>query len=58
MTMRRTAAGFVAAMAAVSLAGNALAQTPKKGGTLQFADIANGRPVPIEAVRDVDLWTG
>ncbi len=28
------------------------------GGMLQFADIANGRPVPIEAVRDVDLWTG
>jgi arsenite methyltransferase len=25
---------------------------------LQFADIANGRPVPIEAMRDVDLWTG
>ena len=30
----------------------------KPGGTLQFADIANGRPVPIEAMRDVDLWTG
>jgi arsenite methyltransferase len=29
----------------------------RPGGTLQFADIANGRPVPIEAVRDVDLWT-
>jgi SAM-dependent methyltransferase len=29
-----------------------------RGGVLQFADIANGRPVPIEAVRDVDLWTG
>jgi arsenite methyltransferase len=28
------------------------------GGVLQFADIANGRPVPIEAMRDVDLWTG
>jgi len=28
------------------------------GGWLQFADIANGRPVPIEAMRDVDLWTG
>ena len=27
-------------------------------GLLQFADIANGRPVPIEAMRDVDLWTG
>jgi arsenite methyltransferase len=29
----------------------------RPGGVLQFADIANGRPVPIEAVRDVDLWT-
>jgi arsenite methyltransferase len=25
---------------------------------LQFADIANGRPVPPEALRDIDLWTG
>jgi SAM-dependent methyltransferase len=30
----------------------------RRGGVLQFADIANGRPVPIEAMRDVDLWTG
>ncbi len=30
----------------------------RHGGILQFADIANGRPVPIEAIRDVDLWTG
>ena len=30
----------------------------RPGGTLQFADIANGRPVPIQAIRDVDLWTG
>ena len=30
----------------------------RSGGLLQFADIANGRPVPIEAMRDVDLWTG
>jgi arsenite methyltransferase len=28
------------------------------GGHLQFADIANGRPVPPEALRDIDLWTG
>ena len=27
------------------------------GGVLQFADIANGRPVPPEALRDIDLWT-
>ncbi len=30
----------------------------RPGGVLQFADIANGRPIPIEAMRDVDLWTG
>ena len=30
----------------------------RPGGVLQFADIANGRPVPIEAMRDVELWTG
>jgi arsenite methyltransferase len=30
----------------------------RPGGHLQFADIANGRPVPPEALRDVDLWTG
>ena len=30
----------------------------KPGGVLQFADIANGRTVPAEAMRDVDLWTG
>jgi SAM-dependent methyltransferase len=28
------------------------------GGVLQFADIANGRPVPPEVMRDLDLWTG
>jgi arsenite methyltransferase len=28
------------------------------GGRLQFADIANGRPVPAQALRDIDLWTG
>ena len=30
----------------------------KPGGVFQFADIANGRPVPDEALRDIDLWTG
>ncbi len=29
----------------------------RPGGWLQFADIANGRPVPPEALRDIDLWT-
>jgi arsenite methyltransferase len=27
-------------------------------GVRQFADIANGRTVPPEVMRDVDLWTG
>ena len=30
----------------------------RPGGRLQFTDIANGRPVPPEALRDIDLWTG
>jgi SAM-dependent methyltransferase len=30
----------------------------RPGGRLQFADIANGRPVPPEALREIDLWTG
>jgi SAM-dependent methyltransferase len=29
----------------------------RPGGRLQFADIANGRPVPAGALRDIDLWT-
>jgi SAM-dependent methyltransferase len=28
------------------------------GGVLQFADIANGNPVPAEAIAQIDLWTG
>jgi ubiquinone/menaquinone biosynthesis C-methylase UbiE len=30
----------------------------RPGGRLQFADIANGRQVPPEALREIDLWTG
>jgi SAM-dependent methyltransferase len=30
----------------------------RPGGVLQFADIANGNPVPAAAMRDIDLWTG
>jgi SAM-dependent methyltransferase len=30
----------------------------RPGGRLQFGDIANGKPVPAEALRDIDLWTG
>lgn len=29
----------------------------RPGGWLQFADIANGKPVPESAIRNVDLWT-
>lgn len=29
----------------------------RPGGVLQFADIANGKPVPAEAVNNIDLWT-
>lgn len=28
------------------------------GGWLQFGDIANGTPVPAEALQEIDLWTG
>lgn len=30
----------------------------RPGGILQFADIANGRTVPEEAIAEIDLWTG
>jgi len=29
----------------------------RPGGHLQFADIANGQPVPEAATRNIDLWT-
>lgn len=29
----------------------------RPGGTLQFSDIANGKPVPESAVHNIDLWT-
>jgi SAM-dependent methyltransferase len=29
----------------------------RPGGYLQFADIANGKPVPEAAIRNIDLWT-
>jgi SAM-dependent methyltransferase len=29
----------------------------RPGGRLQFADIANGAPVPEGALHDIDLWT-
>ncbi|MEE2971041.1 MAG: methyltransferase domain-containing protein [Pseudomonadota bacterium] len=29
----------------------------RPGGHLQFADIANGKPVPEAAIRNLDLWT-
>jgi arsenite methyltransferase len=30
----------------------------RPGGVLQFADIANGKPLPEAAVCEIDLWTG
>ena len=30
----------------------------RPGGSLQFADIANGQPLPEAAVCEIDLWTG
>jgi arsenite methyltransferase len=29
----------------------------RPGGSLQFADIANGKPVPESAIRNIDLWS-
>jgi SAM-dependent methyltransferase len=29
----------------------------RPGGKLQFGDIANGKPVPESAIRNIDLWT-
>ncbi len=29
----------------------------RPGGRLQFADIANGKPVPASAIQNIDLWT-
>jgi arsenite methyltransferase len=29
----------------------------KRGGRLQFADIANGKEVPVGALHNIDLWT-
>jgi arsenite methyltransferase len=29
----------------------------RPGGHLQFADIANGRPIPEAAIQNIDLWT-
>ena len=37
---------------------NEIRRVLRPGGRLQFADIANGRPVPPEALQDIDLWTG
>ena len=29
----------------------------KPGGRLQFADIANGKEIPVGTIRNIDLWT-
>ena len=30
----------------------------RRGGRLQFADVANSKPVPESAIRNIDLWAG
>ena len=30
----------------------------RRGGRLQFADMANSKPVPESAIQNIDLWTG
>lgn len=37
---------------------NEVRRVLRSGGVLQFADIANGEPMPAEALQDIDLWTG
>lgn len=34
----------------------AIHRVPRPGGRPQFADVANGNPVPPEALQDIDLW--
>ena len=36
---------------------NEILRVLRPGGRLQFADIANGQPVPEAAIRNIDLWT-
>jgi SAM-dependent methyltransferase len=36
---------------------NEIFRVLRPGGHLEFADIANGRPVPEAAVQNIDLWT-
>jgi len=35
-----------------------IARVLRPGGRIQFADIAHGKPVPEEVIRNIDLWTG
>ena len=37
---------------------NEIHRVLRPGGVLQFADIANGEPIPEDALKDIDLWTG
>ena len=49
--------GVINLCADKKLAFNELWRVLRPGGRLQFSDIANGKPVPEAAVRNIDLWT-
>ncbi|MDH3738378.1 MAG: methyltransferase domain-containing protein [Alphaproteobacteria bacterium] len=50
--------GVINLCADKELVFNEIRRVLKPDGYLQFADIANGAPVPDAARRDIDLWTG
>lgn len=49
--------GVINLCADKKLVFNELWRIMRPGGMLQFGDIANGKPVPESAVRNIDLWT-
>ncbi len=49
--------GVINLCADKALVFDEISRVLKPGGRLQFADIANGAPVPESAVSDIDLWT-
>jgi len=49
--------GVIHSCADKALVFDELRRVLRPGGSLRLANIANGRPVPEAAVRNVDLWT-